>query len=100
MRSTAKRNGSSTPCRRSSRSASTRRSDFRCTIRTGTRSRMPISSGLATAEKPAFQRLQQLAARERLQVLGAAVALRDGDVVLERAVRGVERVVELVALKE
>ena len=35
-----KRNDSSTRCRKSSRSASTRRSDSRRTIRTGTRSRM------------------------------------------------------------
>src|SRR2546425_8682280 len=54
----------------------------------------------SATEKPALERLQQLAAGERLQVLGAAVALRDCEVVLQRAVCGLQRVVELVAFEQ
>jgi hypothetical protein len=54
--------------------------------------------GLATKE-PALERLQQLAAGERLQLLRMAVALRHAQVVLERIVRSRERVVELEALE-
>src|SRR5262249_35988359 len=57
--------------------------------------------GLArAAEEPGLERLQALLARERLAVLGAPVALRHREVVLERGVRMLERVVELVALEE
>src|SRR2546430_10730181 len=128
---TTRPNGSSTHCPRSWKSGSTRHSDSRRTIRTATRSRMRISSGLPSrqrqttaqfiersedlpdnrgkcealsselaAEEPTLQRLQQLAACERLHLLGATVALRDAEVVLERTVRRFERVVELIALEE
>src|SRR5436189_4802630 len=54
----------------------------------------------STTEKPSLQGFQQLAAGKRLQVLEAAVALRNGEVVLERPVRSLQRVVELVAFEE
>jgi hypothetical protein len=59
---------------------------------------MRTSNGraLAAAEKPTLQRLEELHARERLQVLRPAVALGDADVVLERLVGGPQAVVELV----
>jgi len=62
---------------------------------------MRTSSGhLLPAEKPPFEGLQQLAACERLQVLGVPIALRDAEIVLERLVRGLECVVELKTLEE
>src|SRR5262245_29799020 len=51
-------------------------------------------------EEPALERLQQLVARERPHALGVTVALRDGEVVLERLVRLLERVAELVTLED
>src|SRR5207248_1276020 len=60
-----------------------------------------IDDGLLRApEEPRFERLQAFVARERAQVLRAAVGLRDGQVVLERGVRLLERVFELVALED
>src|SRR5207249_1259448 len=41
-----------------------------------------------------------LAPAERLVALGAAVALGDADVVLERLVRRIERVLQLIALED
>ena len=52
------------------------------------------------ARRTTLERLEALVARERPQVLGAAVRLGDGHVVLERRVRVLERVVELVALED
>ena len=51
-------------------------------------------------DEPGFERLQHLAARERRAVVAAAVALGDREVVLERGVRLLERVVELVPLED
>src|SRR5947207_1933299 len=85
---------------RSARSASRR------TIRTATRSRTRTSSGRTRrladlpAEEPGLERLEALLPRERPHVLAAAVALRDGQVVLERGVRLLEGVLELVALED
>jgi len=55
---------------------------------------------LAATEEPAFQRLQQLAAREGPQLLGPAVALGHAEVVLESVVRRREGVVQLVAFEQ
>src|SRR5436853_3477779 len=61
---------------------------------------MRTSSGLArVTEKVALEGLQQLVAHERLDLLGASVLLQDVDVVLERAVRDLERVLQLVTLE-
>ena len=50
-------------------------------------------------EEPALERLQQLAARERLHPLQAAVPLGHAEVVLQRTVCSLQRVVEFVALE-
>ena len=52
------------------------------------------------AEEPALERPEDLAAPERQLARRDAVALGDADVVLERLVRRVERVLELVALED
>jgi hypothetical protein len=51
------------------------------------------------AKEPSFQRLQKLVAGEGPELLLAAVALRDAEVVLQALVRGEERVLELEALE-
>src|SRR5262249_16110203 len=52
-----------------------------------------------TTEEVLLQGLQQLVAHERPDLLVTAVLFEDADVVLERSVRRVERVLELVALE-
>jgi hypothetical protein len=60
-----------------------------------------VAAGLlAATEEPAFQRFQQFAACERLQVLRTAVAFRDVEVVFESVVRSREGVVQLVAFEQ
>jgi hypothetical protein len=61
---------------------------------------MAVTDGSAVAEEPALERLQQLVADERLRVDVAPVLLEDADVVLERRVRRIERVLQLVALED
>jgi len=51
------------------------------------------------AEKVALERLQQLVAHERLDLLVAPVLFEHTHVVLQRGVRKLERVFELVALE-
>src|SRR5919204_6812257 len=55
---------------------------------------------LAAPEEPALERPEDLGAHERLRVGDLAVVARDADVVLERSVRPLERVLELVALED
>src|SRR5215471_2650937 len=52
------------------------------------------------SEEPPLERLQQLVARERPHLFAVAVALGDGEVVLERLVRLLERVSHLVAFED
>jgi hypothetical protein len=57
--------------------------------------------GLAAAEEEAFEDWKDFLPRERLDAVAAdAVVLEHAHVVLERVVRRIERVAELVALKE
>jgi hypothetical protein len=58
-----------------------------------------FESGFA-AEEQALEPGDDLLARERRHAAGAAVLLEHAHVVLERTVRGLERVVELVPLEE
>src|SRR5581483_2377871 len=57
------------------------------------------SAGSRAAEDPLLQGLQQLVPRERMDELPVAVALRDREIVLERLVRLLQRVPELVPLE-
>jgi hypothetical protein len=52
------------------------------------------------AKEPALERLEQLVARERPELLALAVPFRHAEVVLERVVSGHEGVVELEALED
>jgi hypothetical protein len=56
-------------------------------------------AALSAPEEPALEWLQELDASEGPELLLAAVALRDAEVVLEALVRGEERVLELEALE-
>src|SRR5262249_27328872 len=58
------------------------------------------SDGLTPPEEPTLQWAEELAPTARLLPFLAAVALRRADVVLEAVVRGVERILELVALED
>src|SRR5439155_4945176 len=66
----------------------------------GRESRVAARGDSLAAEEPGLERLQALLSRERPHVLAAAVPLGDGQVVLERVVRLLERVLELVALED
>src|SRR5919109_5283840 len=59
-----------------------------------------FSAASAPTEEPALERPENLRAHERLRVGDSAVVARDADVVLERGVRPLERVLELVALED
>src|SRR4051794_13480280 len=56
--------------------------------------------GLAPTEEPALERLQQLLARKRADVLRSPIAVRDVEIVGQRAVGLLQRVIELVALED
>src|SRR5712691_2621089 len=60
---------------------------------------MRTSSGRMTEEVP-LERLQELVAHERLDLLGSPVLLEHTHIVLERCVRRVESVFELVPLED
>src|SRR5262249_21155830 len=65
--------------------------------------RKPTSQGqpsTSAIEEPALQQGEHFFACERTSVRHAAVLLEDADVVLERFVRPIERVPELVALED
>src|SRR5262249_5194858 len=63
------------------------------------RARCRERSGLGVSEEPALELREDLVAREARDRLDGAVAARHRDVCLERAVRRLERVVELIPLE-
>src|SRR3981081_1211472 len=70
--------------------------------RTGIRSRTRTSSGRLgrATEEPGLERLQTLLAGKRPAMLGPSVPLAHREVVFERRVRLLERVLQLVAFEE
>jgi hypothetical protein len=66
----------------------------------GSARREPTGQASASPEEEAFEHREDFLAGERLHLLERAVVLEHAHVVLERAVRRLERVLELVALEE